>query len=130
MRRPFSLQVVRRPRPNCPGPKKIGPELPIVSSTNSPAASIICGPELGRPWIRRALRFAGLPVTRESFKTTLSLPWSHKIFLGCLEILWKKHATVVSVRGPPDWNNIVRRHREVLNISLDPPETKRILLKS
>ncbi len=36
----------------------------------------------------------------------------------------------MSVQGPSDWNNIVRRHREVLNISLDPPETKRILLKS
>src|SRR5713101_4386449 len=36
----------------------------------------------------------------------------------------------MSVQGPSDWNNIVRRHREVLNISLDPPETKRILLKT
>jgi len=35
-----------------------------------------------------------------------------------------------SVRGPADWKSLMRNHREVLNISLDPPETKRILLKT
>src|SRR5213592_4109968 len=28
------------------------------------------------------------------------------------------------------WESLIRKHREVLNISLDPPETKRILLKT
>jgi hypothetical protein len=39
-------------------------------------------------------------------------------------------ANAESVRGPSDWKRLMRNHREVLNISLDPPETKRILLKT
>ena len=41
-----------------------------------------------------------------------------------------KGTNAESVRGPADWKSLMRNHREVLNISLDPPETKRILLKT
>src|SRR5260370_10329834 len=47
-----------------------------------------------------------------------------------LEILQRGGAITESVRGPPDWKSLIRKHREVLNISLDPPRTKRILLKT
>jgi hypothetical protein len=46
------------------------------------------------------------------------------------EKLQREDATAESVRGPTDWKSVMRKHREVLNISLDPPETKRILLKT
>src|SRR6267142_7073898 len=41
-----------------------------------------------------------------------------------------KGTNAESVRGLADWKSLMRNHREVLNISLDPPETKRILLKT
>ncbi len=41
-----------------------------------------------------------------------------------------KGTSAASVRGPPDWRSVIRKHREALCISLDPPETKRILLKT
>src|SRR5260370_31319183 len=47
-----------------------------------------------------------------------------------LEILQRGGAITESVRGPPDWKSLIRKHREVLNISLDPPRTKRILLNT
>src|SRR5258708_13327333 len=47
-----------------------------------------------------------------------------------LETLQREGAITESVRGPPDWKSLIRKHREVLNISLDPPRTKRILLKT
>src|SRR5713101_6883523 len=46
------------------------------------------------------------------------------------EKLQREDATAESVRGPTDWKSVMRKLREVLNISLDPPETKRILLKT
>src|SRR5260370_13692078 len=47
-----------------------------------------------------------------------------------LEILQREGAITESVRGPPDWKSLIRQHREVINISLDPTRTKRILLKT
>src|SRR5260370_234615 len=47
-----------------------------------------------------------------------------------LEILQRGGAITESVRGPPDWKSLIRQHREVINISLDPTRTKRILLKT
>ncbi len=35
--------------------------------------------------------------------------------------LQSEGAIAASVRGPSDWNSFIRIHREVLNISLDPP---------
>ena len=60
----------------------------------------------------------------------LTIPGRRKIVLELIERLHGKGATVVCVRVPADWSNFFRKHREVLNISLDPPETKRILLKT
>jgi hypothetical protein len=51
-------------------------------------------------------------------------------FLDGLEKLDGTGAALSSVRVPADWKSAVRKHREVLDISLDPPETKRILLKT
>src|SRR6266513_6515198 len=53
-----------------------------------------------------------------------------KRFSDGLNTLHREGAITASVRGPSDWKSLIRIHREVLNISLDPPETKRILLKT
>src|SRR6266550_2657681 len=53
-----------------------------------------------------------------------------KHFSDGLNKLQREGAITASVRGPSDWKSLIRIHREVLNISLDPPETKRILLKT
>jgi hypothetical protein len=53
-----------------------------------------------------------------------------KYFSNELEKLQREDAIAESVRGPTNWGSWIRKHREVLNISLDPPETKRILLKT
>jgi hypothetical protein len=53
-----------------------------------------------------------------------------RYFLDEAERLQGEGADAESDRGPPDWKSVIRKHREVLNISLDPPETKRILLKT
>ena len=37
---------------------------------------------------------------------------------------------MASIRSPSNWKKVWRKHREVLNIFLDPPQTGRILLKS
>jgi hypothetical protein len=37
-----------------------------------------------------------------------------------MERLCRKGATMASVRVPADWSSLFRKHREVLNISLDP----------
>src|SRR5260370_12569027 len=57
-------------------------------------------------------------------------PQNARFFLNELKKLQGKSAIAESVRGPTDWESLKRKHREVLNISLDPPETKRILLKT
>jgi len=57
-------------------------------------------------------------------------PQHTNIFSDGLEKLWEEGAIAGSVRGPTNWVSLIRKHREVLNISLDPPETKRILLKT
>jgi hypothetical protein len=57
-------------------------------------------------------------------------PVNKNIFSDELEKLQREGATAESVRGPTNWESWMRKHREVLNISLDPPETKRILLKT
>jgi hypothetical protein len=44
--------------------------------------------------------------------------------------LQQKGLTAASAGGPSDWKSAVRKHREAPNISPDPQETKRILLKS
>src|SRR5207302_1747030 len=51
-------------------------------------------------------------------------------FSDGLEKLQEEGAIAESVRGPTNWESLIRKHREVLNISLDTPETKRILLKT
>src|SRR6266550_1499710 len=53
-----------------------------------------------------------------------------KRFSDGLNKLRREGAITASVRGPSDWKSLIRIHREVLNISLDPPQTKRILLKT
>src|SRR5882724_281444 len=75
---------------------------------------------------------------RDCFKNDFDLsavtedgcPCNANIFLAELEKLQRGDATAESVRGPTDWKSVMRKHREVLNISLDPPETERILLKT
>jgi|GraSoi_2013_40cm_1033754.scaffolds.fasta_scaffold36647_2 hypothetical protein len=57
-------------------------------------------------------------------------PQNVEVFSERLEILQRQGAIAESVRGPTDWKSVMRKHREVLNISLDPPETERILLKT
>jgi len=80
----------------------------------------------------------GLPQTTKRSRKDCPLPatngddcLSHaNIFLDGLEKLQEEGAIAESVRGPTNWESLIRKHREVLNISLDPPETKRILLKT
>jgi hypothetical protein len=78
----------------------------------------------------------GLPQTTKRSRKDLSAtngddrPQCTNTFWDGPEKLQGEGAIAESVRGPTNWESLIRKHREVLNISLDPPETKRILLKT
>jgi len=86
-------------------------------------------------WPRSKMAWTGAP---HRFRNDFDLsavrgdgsPQDSKCFADGLDKLRRERALTASVRGPSDWESVIRKHREVLNISLDPPETKRILLKT
>jgi len=86
-------------------------------------------------WPRSKIAWTGVP---HRFRNDFDLsavkgdgrPQDSKCFADGLDKLRRARALAASVRGPSDWESVIRKHREVLNISLDPPETKRILLKT
>ena len=86
-------------------------------------------------WPRSKIAWTGVP---HSFRNDFDLsavrgdgrPQDSKCLADGVDKLRRARALAASVRGPSDWESVIRKHREVLNISLDPPETKRILLKT
>jgi hypothetical protein len=57
-------------------------------------------------------------------------PRNAKCLTDGLGKLKREGAVTVSAKGPSDWRSVIRKHCEALNISLAPPETKRIVLKT
>jgi hypothetical protein len=43
---------------------------------------------------------------------------------------YSKGSAALSALGPPNWEKIAAKHREVLDIPRDPLETRRMLLKT
>ncbi len=86
-------------------------------------------------WPRSKIAWTGVP---HGFRNDFDLsavrgdgsPQDSKCFADGLDKLLRERALTASVRGPSDWESVIRKHREVLNISLEPPETKRILHKT
>jgi len=80
-------------------------------------------------WPRSKIAWTGVP---HRFRNDFDLsavkgdgrPQDSKCFADGLDKLRRARALAASVRGPSDWESVIRKHREVLNISLDPPRNE------
>lgn len=79
------------------------------------------------PFLSKSLSLSSGPRLRHT--RTLIQKFLREEFTLSDGIAHKEGVACCSVVGPPNWEFVGARHREVLNIPLDPQETGRMLLK-
>jgi len=80
-------------------------------------------------WSRSKIAWTGVP---HRFRNDFDLsavrkdgsPQDSKCFADGVDKLRRERALTASVRGPSDWESVIRKHREVLNIFAGPPRNE------